>query len=99
MKKPQWIVAGTALLLTFGLYALTQNQIFGYNLKKSVPNNSSPATSITIDTILHHAKENLTAEQAARITVLENSISDSGTQTTHLYHQLARYWADTARVF
>jgi hypothetical protein len=34
MKKPQWITAGIALLLTVGLYALTQNQLFGFHPKK-----------------------------------------------------------------
>ncbi|MEJ7911616.1 MAG: hypothetical protein WKF70_00580 [Chitinophagaceae bacterium] len=33
MKKPQWIVALIALLLTFTLYALTQDKLFGHHPK------------------------------------------------------------------
>ena len=35
MKKPQWIVASVALLLTFTLYALTQDKLFGHHPKKA----------------------------------------------------------------
>ena len=36
MSKPQWITAGIAFFMVLGLYAATQNEIFGPPKKKSV---------------------------------------------------------------
>ncbi|MBC7875150.1 MAG: tetratricopeptide repeat protein [Ferruginibacter sp.] len=58
-------------------------------------------SAITIDTILNLAKKQLTADQVVRLNTLENSISrgDVKDQQLHVYHQLARFWADSAHVF
>ena len=47
------------------------------------------------------AKKQLSAEQVVRINTLENSISrgDVKDQQIHVYHQLARFWADSVGVF
>jgi tetratricopeptide (TPR) repeat protein len=57
--------------------------------------------AISIDTILHHAKEGLKEEQVTRLNLLENSITrgDVAAQKIHIYHQLSRFWGDTAREF
>lgn len=101
MKKPQWITVGLALLLTFGLYAVTEDQIFGKRTKPVSAANTAAAAQISIDTILHHAKEALKPEQLNRIEFLENSITrgDVAAQKIHVHHQLARFWGDTARQF
>ena len=107
MKKPQWITIGIAVLLTAGLF------VFGRTVpkKKSVASTEQgpddghdhdPAkSSVTIDTILQLAKKELTPEQNVRISTLENSISrgDVKDQQLHVYHQLARFWADSAHIF
>jgi tetratricopeptide (TPR) repeat protein len=102
MKKPQWITIGIATLLVIGLYAATQSQLFGEK-KRLIPATQPTAASaiISIDTILFHAKENLTQEQVSRLSGLENSISrgDVAAQKLHLYHQLANFWKDTGRLF
>lgn len=58
-------------------------------------------STITIDTILNLAKKQLTSDQIVRLNTLENSISrgDIKDQQIHVYHQLARFWADSVRVF
>lgn len=101
MKKPQWITAGIALALVVLVYATTAHQIFGNNVKKINGEPTAEGSLITIDTILHHAKENLSAEQASRLSFLENSITrgDVLTQKIHIYHQLARFWKDSTKVF
>jgi len=102
MNRPQWITAGIALLLTIGLYAATQKQLFGAKEKPTLSQNNSDAQpAITIDSILVHAKESLKPEQVARLNFLENTISrgDVANQKIHQYHQLAHYWADTAQIF
>ncbi len=107
MKKPQWITIGIAALLTAGIF------VFGRTVakKKAVAvtehgpndghNHATSESAINIDTILNLAKKQLTTEQAVRINTLENSITrgDVKDQQLHVYHQLARFWADSAHVF
>jgi len=101
MKRAQWITIGIASLLVIGLYAATQKQLFGEKKPISTALSSSASVTITIDTILFHAKESLSREQVARLTQLENGISrgDVANQKIHVYHQLANFWKDTARLF
>ncbi|HEY1112732.1 MAG TPA: hypothetical protein VGE66_04200 [Chitinophagaceae bacterium] len=75
MKRPQWIVAGVVLLLTLGIYAFTQDDIFGAKPKQIPAASTVQPGGITIDSILHHAKEALAPGQVARINFLENSIT------------------------
>ena len=107
MKKPQWITLGIAVLLTTGIF------IFGRTVPKKkavIATEHGPddghdhgvvQSPITIDTILNLAKKQLTIEQVVRLNTLENSISrgDVRDQQLHVYHQLARFWADSAHVF
>ena len=94
-------MAGIALLVVIGLYAATEKQIFGAREIKQARVEPSAAASISIDTILHHAKEHLSAEQITRLNFLEHSISRGNVkdQQLHIYHQLSRFWADSAGVF
>jgi len=101
VKRPQWITAAIAVGMVVCVYATTVNDIFGDNVKK-ITNELQPAASvITIDSILIHAKENLTSAQETRLSFLENSISrgDVLVQKIHVYHQLARFWNDSVRAF
>ena len=107
MKKPQWITIGIAVLLTAGIF------VFGRTIPKKKaaaliehgPNDGhdhgSVQSAITIDTILNLAKKELTTEQVVKINTLENSITrgDVKDQQLHVYHQLARFWFDSARIF
>lgn len=101
MKKPQLITAGVAIAMVVFVYAATVNQIFGNNVKVSKEDSKTVSSALTIDSILLHAKESLSPEQATRLAFLESSISrgDVPTQKIHIYHQLARFWSDSVRVF
>lgn len=101
MKKQQWVLAGSALVLCIVLFA------FGKTVapKKA---SSSPAGSqqhehqtISFDAILSQAKGHISAAQAERLLKLENSVvrGNVSEQRIHLYHQLARFWADSVHVF
>jgi tetratricopeptide (TPR) repeat protein len=98
------------------LFFVTQGQIFGAKQEASTENhdghNHAPGddhahagtgsdAAISIDTILFHAKENLSPEQNTRLNFLEKSITrgDVQGQQIHVYHQLANFWYDSARVF
>ncbi len=78
--------------------------------KKPVQANNQPGAGtqqltgegvISIDTILILAKKKLTPEQVVRINTLENTVSrgDVKSQQVRVYNQLARFWADSAKIF
>lgn len=107
MKRPQLITLAIGILLTAGLF------FFGRTIpkKKTVaatehgPNDGHDhgemKPAITIDTIMLLAKKQLNSEQVVRINGLENSISRGAVkeQQLHVYHQLARFWADSIGIF
>jgi tetratricopeptide (TPR) repeat protein len=102
VKKPQLITIGIAIFLLTGIY------FFGRTIPKKT--NTSAAVHdttandqhrITTDSILAVAKKQLSTEQVVMLNTLENSISrgDVKDQQIHIYHQLARFWADSAHIF
>jgi tetratricopeptide (TPR) repeat protein len=108
VKKPQWITVAVACVLTLAIYT------FGRTVppKKDIVASSATEHSendghnhgpsgLSTDTILAYAKKQLTAEQVVRINGLENSISRGAVKDQQLkvYHQLAHFWGDTARMF
>jgi len=102
MNRTQWIVFGIALLITAALYAASEKQFFGApKMKKSQLESSPTQSQFSTDSVLYHAKQHLSAEQVTRINFLEHSISrgDLKDQQLHIYHQLAKFWRDTARSF
>jgi tetratricopeptide (TPR) repeat protein len=105
VNRPQWITAGVALLLVAGLYAATGPAIFGVKHKPSAGAATAVmadnhAGELTIDSILLHARENLTQQQQARLNFLESSQQQATPEEkTHLSHQLSRYWRDSVRMF
>lgn len=104
MKKPQWITLGLAGLLVIGLFAATQASVFGPSKPRKQTADAAAAPHddhIGIDSLLYYAKKDLPQAQVARLAFLENSVvrGDVAEQKLHLMHQLARYWADSARAF
>jgi tetratricopeptide (TPR) repeat protein len=104
VKKPQWITIGSAALLVAVIF------IFGKTVpeKKTVASANThqadkrpDAAGISTDTILNMAKAQLSPEQIVRLNTLENSISRGNVkdQQLHVYHQLARFWSDSAHIF
>lgn len=107
MKRPQLITIALALLLTAGLF------FFGRTIpkKKAVAavehspddghDHGEAKSTLSIDTLLIMAKKQLSAEQVVRINGLENSITRGAVkeQQLHVYHQLSRFWADSAGIF
>lgn len=101
MKKPQWITASIIAALVVIVYATSINQIFGTNVRKTSSSGKPQTAIVSFDSILFHAKERLTPEQVTRLNLLENSVvrGDVPSQKIHVYHQLARFWSDSAGVF
>jgi tetratricopeptide (TPR) repeat protein len=105
VNRPQWILAGGALLLVLGLYAATSNSVFGNHPKVTASSGRPAATAahageLSIDSIILQAQNRLTPQQKTRLNSLENGIQTAaGEEKIHLNHQLARYWYDSIRLF
>jgi len=97
VKKQQWISAGIGICLVVLIY------FFGRTVpvKNPTPIADNATQEVSFDSILAHAKERLSNEQITYLSQVENSISrgDVQTQQLEVYHQLAHFWKDTARVF
>jgi tetratricopeptide (TPR) repeat protein len=97
VKKQQWITLGISICLVFTLY------FFGRTVPhKTADSQQETSTNVVIfDSILAHAKEKLAQEQVLKLNQLEHSISrgDVKSQQLDVYHQLAHFWKDTARIF
>lgn len=107
MKRPQWIIAGAALLLVLGLYAATSGNIFGNHPKVSatapaaaVASGHNHAGELSIDSILVRAQGRLTPQQKIRLNGIETQLQTAPPEEKiHLNHQLARYWYDTLKLW
>lgn len=95
MRKQQWILISTGIILLVALY------FFGETVNPNKP--AAPAVSanapdtLNTEQVLLKYKTSLDTAQAQKITQLENSVvrGDVHNQQLHIYHQLASYWADT----
>ncbi|HEY6064444.1 MAG TPA: tetratricopeptide repeat protein [Chitinophagaceae bacterium] len=106
MKKPQWITIGTATLLVafifiFGRTVPLKKASASVNSQQNTNGRPEVQAGISTDTILAMAKMQLSPEQVVRLNTLEHSISrgDVKDQQLHVYHQLARFWSDSAHIF
>jgi tetratricopeptide (TPR) repeat protein len=101
VKKQQWILVLAGLILVLVVY------ISGVtNTPKSTKSAASAPQSagiqpVTTEILLQKAKQRLNPEQVARLAALESSVKrgDVKDQQLHVYHQLAKFWSDSARMF
>ncbi len=101
MNKQQLIVVGGSLLLLLGLFFWGRTKPTEKSIPIAESTNTAPVGRLDIARILIEAKSKLPANQVARITALENSITrgDLKAQRLSTYSELAAYWRDSARVF
>jgi tetratricopeptide (TPR) repeat protein len=101
MNRNQWIIFGIALLIAAALYAASEKQFFGTPTVKKPQLEVASTAQYSTDSVLYYAKTRLSPEQNTRIDLLEHSISrgDVKDQQIHVFHQLARFWGDTAKSF
>jgi tetratricopeptide (TPR) repeat protein len=103
VKRPQLIVVAVAVILVAGIYKF--GKIIPPKKKLTTPvANTQPKhdhPELSIDTFLVLGKKNLGPEQIARLNTLENSIAEDDVkeEQIHVYHQLARFWRDSANAF
>lgn len=107
MKKPQWITISIAFLLTAGIYFFgrtvpVKNKTLAKETEGKDNHSHEIQPSISIDTILFSSRQQLEPAQQTQLTKLENKLQSAGEnkeEKTHAYHELARFWGDSARIF
>ncbi len=101
MKKQQILLVGIASVIFVLLY------LFGNTPPpKKIDSTATGAQQVENQTIkfedlLVKAKQKISADQSQRLMKLENSVvrGDVKDQQIHVYHQLARFWSDSAHIF
>ena len=104
MNKQQIILAGSGIVLVMVLVLFGKtipNKTTRATPTATIETQNQPPTTLQFASLLAKAKQRLTIEQSNRITRLENSVTrgDVKEQQLHIYHQLARFWKDSAKVF
>jgi tetratricopeptide (TPR) repeat protein len=107
VKKAQWVTVFIAVILTAGIYLFGRTVPLQKNITKDLnegkDNHSHDVqSSITIDTIVGLAKNQLSSSQKTILSGLETRLSQvkgGGDQKLHLFHELARFWSDSAGIF
>jgi tetratricopeptide (TPR) repeat protein len=100
VKKQQYIVVSCGLLILIGLFFF--GKTIAPKTNQTLPT-SKDANSGTIrfEDLLVKAKQKISAEQNARLAGLENAVTRGTVKEDqlHVYHQLARFWKDSAHIF
>lgn len=103
MKKSQIVlviasVVAVVLLFVFGKVTAPKSAA---NQAPMAQQDAGAPSAIHFADILQKARQQLTPEQNQRILSLENAVTrgDVKDQQLHVYHQLARFWKDSAHVF
>ncbi|MGC8751318.1 tetratricopeptide repeat protein [Hydrotalea sp.] len=103
MKKSQIVlviasVVAVVLLFVFGKVTAPKSAA---NQAPMAQQEAGAPPAIHFADILQKARQQLTPEQNQRILSLENAVTrgDVKDQQLHVYHQLARFWKDSAHVF
>jgi tetratricopeptide (TPR) repeat protein len=106
VKKQAYILIGAAVILVIGLLTIGSTVPPAKRKNTAVSANEHAdhdhkTGSIDFKEILTTAKRSITNDQNARLNVLENAVirGDVKDQQLHIYHQLARFWLDSAQVF
>ena len=99
MNKAQWITIGVGVLIAAALFLFGRTGPYKSGIAKNFQ--SSPQSELTTDSILFHAKEILNPTQIQWMNDLEQSVirGDVKKQKLDVFHQLAHFWKDSARIF
>ncbi len=101
MKKQQWTVVTSGLILLVSLYFFGRTKPNASNLPTTQAASAHSDEALTSQSILETAKSRLSPQRQAWLTARENSITrgDVASQKIKLYDELATFWKDSAHVF
>lgn len=101
VKKQQVLLISGALALLIGLYFFGQTTPPPKPVDPKKMQQPAERQTITFSSLLIKAKQKISPEQSQRLLKLENAVSrgDIKTQQIHIYHELARFWADSIHLY
>lgn len=101
MKKQQWIVVASGLVLLLGLYFGGRTKPLASKTPVAEAASDHKDEQLDSGSILETAKSRLSPEWQAWLTAKENSVvrGDVAAQKIKLYDELATFWKDSAHVF
>jgi tetratricopeptide (TPR) repeat protein len=99
VNKAQWITISIGVIIVSALFFFGRTGPYKSGIAKNFQ--STPQSELTADSILFHAKEILTPAQIQWMNDLEQSVirGDVKKQKLDVFHQLAHFWKDSARIF
>ena len=99
MNKAQWITIAIGVLIVAGLFFFGRTGPYKSEIATNVQ--SITPNELTTDSILFHVKETLNPAQIRWMSDLEQSVirGDVKKQKLDVFHQLAHFWQDSARIF
>ncbi|HEV8269736.1 MAG TPA: tetratricopeptide repeat protein [Chitinophagaceae bacterium] len=99
MNKVQWITIAIGVLIVAGLFLFGRTGPYKSQITNTIQ--SISPNDITTDSILFHVKETLKPAQIQWMNDLEQSVirGDIKKQKLDVFHQLAHFWKDSARIF
>ncbi|OIR12104.1 tetratricopeptide repeat protein [mine drainage metagenome] len=101
MKRQQLLLVGSGIVLVVLLFFFGKtNTPKKENTPASAQSQSPSNGSLQFSDILSEAKKSLTSDQNQRLAGLENAVvrGDVNEQKLHVFHQLARFWKDSAKM-
>lgn len=101
MKKQQWILILGGVLLIAIVYFGTSTDTPKSSTKATPATQDTHNHGVTTEDLLAKAKQRISPEQVQRLALLEQAVvrGDVKDQKIHVFHQLARFWSDSARIF
>jgi tetratricopeptide (TPR) repeat protein len=101
VKKKQWILVFGGIVLIALIYFGTTSNTPKLASKSTEAPQDTHNHSVTTEALLQKAKQRISPEQVQRLALLEKAVvrGDVKDQQIHVFHQLARFWSDSARVF
>jgi tetratricopeptide (TPR) repeat protein len=99
VNRAQWIIIAISVLVVAGLFRFGRTGPYKNKITQNVQSNTP--NELTTDSILFHVKETLKPAQIQWMNDLEQSVirGDVKKQKLDVYHQLAHFWQDSARIF
>jgi tetratricopeptide (TPR) repeat protein len=99
VKRPQWITLAIGLVLVIILFLF--GRIVPSKKDEAVKQPDVTENNVSVDSILAQAKKGLTVDQTTRLNSLEHLVvrGDVKDEQLQVYHELAHFWADTAKAF
>jgi len=101
VNKQQWILVLGGLILIVLIYFGTTTNTPKSAVKTATATQDTHNHSVTSESLLEKAKLRISPDQVQRLALLEKAVvrGDVKTQQIHVFHQLARFWSDSARIF